>query len=76
MHGQSDSDDAEDQQFIQEVVHKSINEAMTNHNSTFLNTFWNIMKEVFHGVPLDQYGPAYFNIPQPSEQETNHFGTS
>ena len=34
------------------------------------------MKEVFHGFPLDQVGPAYYNIPYPSAQGTNQAGTS
>jgi hypothetical protein len=34
------------------------------------------MKEVFHGYPFEQVGPAYFNIPLPSTQGTNHAGTS
>ena len=34
------------------------------------------MKEVFHGFPIDQVGPAYYNIPYPSTQETNQAGTN
>jgi hypothetical protein len=34
------------------------------------------MKEVFYGVPLEQIGPAYFNIPPPTTQGTNQAGTS
>ena len=34
------------------------------------------MKEVFHGYPIDQIGPAYYNIPHPSTQGTNQAGTS
>ena len=34
------------------------------------------MKEVFHGFPVDQVGPAYYNIPHPSTQRTNQVGTS
>ena len=34
------------------------------------------MKEVFHGFPVDQVGPAYYNIPHPSTQGTNQVGTS
>ena len=29
------------------------------------------MKEVFHGFPVDQVGPAYYNIPHPLTQGTN-----
>ena len=34
------------------------------------------MKEVFHGFPVDQVGPAYYNSPHPSIQGTNQAGTS
>ena len=34
------------------------------------------MKEVFHGFPLDQVGPAYYNILHPSTQGPNQAGTS
>ena len=34
------------------------------------------MKEVFHGYPIDQIGPTYYNIPHPSIQGTNPVGTS
>ena len=63
MHGQSDTDEANDMRFFVKAVNKSVHDAMLNHNTTFLNTLHNIMKEVFHGFPLDQVGPAYYNIP-------------
>ena len=47
-----------------------------NHNIVFLNTFHNTMKEVFHGFPIDQVGPDYYNIPHPSTQGSNQAGTS
>ena len=75
MHGQSDTDEADDRRFFVEAVNKSIHDAMLNHNTTFLNTFHNTMKEMFHGFPLDQVGPAYYNIPHPSTQGTNQAGT-
>ena len=34
------------------------------------------MKEVFHGFPVDQVGPTYYNIPHPTTQVTNQDGTS
>ena len=49
---------------------------MLNRNTTFLNTFHNTMKEVFHGYPIDQIGPTYYNIPHASTQGTNQAGTS
>ena len=34
------------------------------------------MKEAIHGFPVGQVGPAYYNILDPSTQETNQGGTS
>ena len=31
---------------------------------------------MFHGFPVGQVGPAYYNIPHPSTQGTNQVGTS
>ena len=76
MHGQSDTDKADDRCFFIDAVNKSIHDAMLNHNTTFLNTFHNTMKEVFHGYPIDQVGSAYYNIAHPSAQGTNQAGTS
>ena len=74
MHGQSDTDEADDRRFFVEAVNKSVHDAMLNHNTAFLNTFHNTMMEVFHGFPLDQVGSAYYNIPHPSTQGTNQAG--
>jgi hypothetical protein len=76
MHVQSNTDEADDRHFFVEAINKSVHGAMLNHNTSFLNTFHNTMKEVFHGYPFEQVGPAYFNIPLPSTQGTNHAGTS
>ena len=76
MHGQTDADEAEDRHFFVEVVNKSIHDAILNHNTVFLNTFHNTMKEVFHGFLVGQVGPAYYNIPHLSTQGTNQVGTS
>ena len=76
IHGQSDIDEADDRHFFVDVVNKSIHDAMLNHNTAFLNTFHNTMKEVFHGYPIDQIEPAYYNIPHPSTQRTNQASTS
>ena len=76
LHGQSDSNEADDRRFFVEAVNKSVHDAILNHNIVFLNTFHNTMKEVFHGFPIDQVGPAYYNIPHPSTQGTNQAGTS
>ena len=76
MHGQTDADEAEDMRFFVEVVNKSVHDAILNHNTVFLNTFHNTMKEVFHGYPIEQVGPVYYNITHPSTQGTDQDGTS
>ena len=76
MHGQTDVDEAEDRHFFVEAVNKSVHDAILNHNTVFLNTFHNTMKEVFHGFPIDQVGLTYYSIPYPSTQGTNQYGTS
>ena len=52
MHGQSDTNEADDRRFFVEAINKSVHDAMLNHNTAFLNTFHNTMKEVFHGIQL------------------------
>ena len=76
MHGQSDTDEADDRHFFMEAVNKSVHDVILNHNTVFLNTFHNTMKEVFHGYPIDQVGPVYYNILHPSTQGTNQADTS
>ena len=76
MHGQSDTNEAEDRHLFIEAVNKSVHNAILNHNTVFWNTFHNTMKEVSHGFPIDQVGPAYYNIPHLSTQGTNRAGTS
>jgi hypothetical protein len=76
MHGQLDTDEADDRCFFVEAIKKFIHGAILNHNRAFLNTFHNTMKEVFHGYLFEQVGPAYFNIPHPATQGTNNAGTS
>ena len=61
-------DETDDRHFFVDAINKSIHNAMLNHNIAFLNTFHNTMKEVFHGYPINQVGPAYYNIPHPSTQ--------
>ena len=75
MHGQTDADEAKDRHFFVVAVNKSVHDAILNHNTVFLNTFYNTMKEVFHEYPIDQVGPAYYNIPHPLTQGTNQAGT-
>ena len=76
LHGQTDTNEAEDRRFFVEAVNKSVNDAILNHNGVFLNTFHNTIKDVFHGYPIDQVRPAYYNIPHSSTQGTNQAGTS
>ena len=65
MHGQLDTDEADDRHFFVKAVNKSVHDVMLNHNIDFLNTFHNTIKKVFHRFPLDQVGPAYYNILHP-----------
>ena len=76
IHEQSDTDEADDRCFFVDAVNKYVHDVMLNHNTAFLNTFHNTMKEVFHGYPIDQIGLAYYNIPHPSTQGTNQASTS
>jgi hypothetical protein len=76
MHGQLETDEANDRRFFVEAVNKSVHGAMLNHNIAFLNTFHNTMKKVFHGYPFEQVGPTYFNISHLSTQGINHASTS
>ena len=76
LHGQTNADEAEDRRFFMEAVNKYVHDTILNHNAVFLNTFHNTIKEVFHGFPIDQVGPAYYNIPHPLTQGTNQAGTS
>ena len=76
MHGQTDANEAEDRHFFMEAINKYVHDAILNHNTVFLKTFHNTIKEVFHGYPIDQVGPIYYNIPHLSTQGTNQAGTS
>ena len=62
--------------FFTEIINKFVHDAISSHNEAFLDTFHNPMKVVFHGFPIDQVGPAYYNIPHLSTQGTNKIGTS
>jgi tetraacyldisaccharide-1-P 4'-kinase len=61
LSGQRDEDEDADKKFAMDAMHKIVREALTNHNTTFFNTFTNVMTEVMCGVPIQQTGPAYFN---------------
>ena len=76
LHGQTDADEGEDRRFFMEAMNKSVHDAILNHNTVFLNTFHNTMKEVFHGYPIDQVGSVYYNNQHLSTQGTNQAGTS
>ena len=51
-----------------EVVSKSVRDAISSHNESFLDTFHNAMNEAIHGFLVGQVGPAYYNIPDPSNR--------
>ena len=53
------------------MIHKTINEVITNHNQTLANTVGNVMKIVFFGAPVDQMGPASFSGFNPSAVGSN-----
>ena len=74
--GSQIQNEADDRLFFVDAIYKSVHDAMLNHYIDFLNTFHNTMKEVFYGYPIDQIGPAYYNIPHPSTQGTNQASTS
>lgn len=72
MHGQSDTNEADDRWFFVDSINKAIRDAMQEHNTTFLDAFDNTMMEVFYG----QAGPAYYHIPHPLTQGTMQTGAS
>ena len=76
LHGQTDADEAKDRHFFTEAVNTYVRDAISSHNEAFLDTFHNAMKEVFHGFPVGQVGPTYYNIPHLLTQGTNQVGTS
>ena len=76
LHGQTDTTEDEDMRFFKEVVDKSVRDAISSHNEAFVSIFHNAMREVIHGFPVGQGGPAYYNIPDPSTQGTNQVGTN
>jgi len=50
LHGQSEDVEA---RTTAHLVHKSVHEAVTNHNKVLANTIGNVLKEVFFGAPVD-----------------------
>jgi hypothetical protein len=53
------------------MIHKTVNEVITNHNLTLANTVGNVMKIVFFGALVDQTGPTYFSGFNPSAVGSN-----
>ena len=53
------------------LVHKTISEALTNHNQILANSIGNVMKQVIYGALVDQVGPAYSNDFNPSAVGSN-----
>jgi hypothetical protein len=76
LHGQSDIDEEQGRHIFIETANKAVHNAMGNHNTIVLTTFWNIMNTVFKGSPIDQYGPSYFNIASPTTHGTYQVSTS
>ena len=54
LHGQTDTNEAEDRRFFKEIMDKSICDAMSSHNEALLDTFHNAMKEAIHGFLVGQ----------------------
>lgn len=71
LHGQKDAQEEAYKKVVVYLIHKSVHEALGNHNDVFLNTFRNIMKEALYGVTSKQVGPTYFNIPHSSTVGSN-----
>jgi hypothetical protein len=59
-----------------DIVNKSVSDGLTNHNKILINSFSNVMKEVFYGAPVDLVGPAYYNLSCLSAPGTNMASTS
>ena len=53
------------------MIHKTINEVITNHNQTLANMVSNVMNTVFFGALVDQTGLAYFSGFNPSVVGSN-----
>ena len=53
------------------MIHKTVNEVITNHNHMLANMVGNVMKLVFFGALVDQTGPTYFNGFNPSDVGSN-----
>ena len=53
------------------MIHKTVNEVITNHNQALANMVGNVMKTVFFGAPVDQMGLAYFSSLNPSAVGSN-----
>ena len=61
MEGQRDPDAADAQRQMSKMIGKAMSETLNDHNTTFINSLTNAMKEVIHGRPVDQRGPSYTN---------------
>ena len=63
MSGETDKEKQANKKALVDALHKIVHDAMANHNKIFMLTFSNIMMDVFTSFPVDQMGPAYFNLP-------------
>jgi len=80
---QTDYTEEEDVQKMAELVYKAIGDTMTNHHSTFLNTFRAIMVNTF-GPSADKYfkeaigpiqGLTLFHVPKHQDRTVGGSGT-
>ena len=71
LHGQSDPDGEAEARLAAQMIHKTVNEVITNHNQTLVNTVINIMKTILFGALVDQIGSAYFSGFNPSAVGSN-----
>ena len=61
LHGQSDLDEEAKARLAAQMIHKTVNEVITNHNQTLANMVDNVMNTIFFGALVDQMGSAYFS---------------
>ena len=76
LHRQTDTTEAKDRCFFTEAIDKSVRDAISSCNEAFVDAFHNAMKEVIHGILVDQVGSTCYNIPDPLTQGTKQVGTS
>jgi hypothetical protein len=76
LHDQRDTAEEEERQFFSDLTYAASAQAVGSHNHVFLNTFYNIMKDVLRGGSPELRGPTYFNRPPLEEVSSAAAGTS